>query len=124
MSRLKSILAAFRPKTLTAAVIPCVAASLLAKSAGEFHGSLLLWALLSAICIQIGTNLVNDALDFKKGADTKERIGPQRITQSGVLSYRQVLMLGTLFFILAIAVQLIADGVISLFHTAAPNLFR
>ena len=103
MSRLKSILAAFRPKTLTAAVIPCVAASLLAKSAGEFHGSLLLWALLSAICIQIGTNLVNDALDFKKGADTKERIGPQRITQSGVLSYRQVLMLGTLFFILAIA---------------------
>ena len=28
------------------------------------------------------------------------------------------------FFILAIAVQLIADGVISLFHTAAPNLFR
>jgi multiple antibiotic resistance protein len=28
------------------------------------------------------------------------------------------------FFILAIAVQLIADGVISLFKTAAPNLFR
>jgi multiple antibiotic resistance protein len=28
------------------------------------------------------------------------------------------------FFILAIAVQLIADGVISLFHTAAPSLFR
>jgi multiple antibiotic resistance protein len=28
------------------------------------------------------------------------------------------------FFILAIAVQLIADGVLSLFQTAAPNLFR
>ncbi len=28
------------------------------------------------------------------------------------------------FFILAIAVQLIADGVISLFQTAAPNLFK
>jgi multiple antibiotic resistance protein len=28
------------------------------------------------------------------------------------------------FFILAIAVQLIADGIISLFKTAAPNLFR
>jgi multiple antibiotic resistance protein len=28
------------------------------------------------------------------------------------------------FFILAIAVQLIADGVLSLLHTAAPNLFR
>jgi multiple antibiotic resistance protein len=28
------------------------------------------------------------------------------------------------FFILAIAVQLIADGVISLFQTAAPHLFQ
>ena len=28
------------------------------------------------------------------------------------------------FFILAIAVQLIADGVLSLLHTAAPTLFR
>jgi len=28
------------------------------------------------------------------------------------------------FFILAIAVQLMADGVISLFQTAAPTLFR
>ncbi len=104
MNQIKSIISAFRPKTLTAALVPCVAASLLAKGmVGEFHAIYLLWAILSATCIQIGTNLVNDAIDFKKGADTEERLGPQRITQAGVLGARQVLLLGTLFFILAIA---------------------
>ncbi len=113
MSQIKSILAAFRPKTLTAALVPCVAASLLAKGHGrEFHVAYLIWALLSAICIQIGTNLVNDAMDFKKGADTDSRIGPQRITQAGVLAPGQVLLLGSFFFLLAIAlgVPLVARG--------------
>ncbi len=104
LSQLKSIVGAFRPKTLTAALVPCLAGSLLAKgTGGEFHSVYLIWALLSATFIQIGTNLVNDALDFKKGADTAERIGPQRITQAGVLKPEAVLLLGTVFFLLAIA---------------------
>ena len=126
MNKIKSILGAFRPKTLTAALVPCISASLLAKGFGsEFHGTYLIWAMLSATCIQIGTNLVNDALDFKKGADNEERIGPQRITQAGVLSHQKVLILGTLFFILAIVfgVPLVMRGgwplvVIGLFSVA------
>lgn len=100
----KSILLAFRPKTLTAALVPVLAASALAKAiSNEFHAHYLWFALLASFCIQIGTNLINDAVDFKKGADTDKRIGPQRITQAGILSEKQVLVLGAGFFIAAVA---------------------
>lgn len=98
----KSVILAFRPKTLTAAVVPCIAGTALAAHLGFWHPQQLIWALLASLFIQIGTNLVNDAADFKKGADTKERLGPRRITQAGVLNYKQVMGLGTISFLLAL----------------------
>lgn len=104
MSKTSEILLAFRPKTLTAALVPCVAATALASSLQlPVSGSIFLCALMAAFLIQIGTNLVNDSVDFVKGADTAERIGPRRITASGILSPKQVMALGTLSFALAIA---------------------
>ncbi|MCK6597521.1 MAG: 1,4-dihydroxy-2-naphthoate octaprenyltransferase [Bdellovibrionaceae bacterium] len=101
-SPIKSVLLAFRPKTLTAAFVPCVVGTAYASSTfASWSLKYFIFALLSATFIQIGTNLINDAIDFKKGADTKERIGPQRITQSGVLSYKVVLSLGSLSFALS-----------------------
>ena len=68
---------ALRPKTLTAALAPILVATALVHADGY---PVLWWAsicaLLSAMFIQIGTNLFNDAIDFKKGADTVHRIGP------------------------------------------------
>ncbi len=58
--------------------------------------------LLCSLAIQIGTNLVNDALDFKKGADAEGRLGPKRMTQEGLLSFDQVLGVGCLCFGLAL----------------------
>jgi 1,4-dihydroxy-2-naphthoate octaprenyltransferase len=58
---------------------------------------------MASFFIQIGTNLVNDAMDFKKGADTEMRIGPQRITQAKKISPQFVLNLATVFFLMAIA---------------------
>lgn len=108
-----SIFLAFRPKTLTAALVPCLAGSALAWSEYKiFHGSVLALALLSSFFIQIGTNLVNDAVDFKKGADNEKRIGPQRITQAGVLSARMVMGLAGLCFVLAVVcgIPLVIQG--------------
>jgi 1,4-dihydroxy-2-naphthoate octaprenyltransferase len=46
--------------------------------------------LVSALLLQIGSNLANDVYDFEKGADTGERLGPIRVTQAGLLQPNQV----------------------------------
>jgi 1,4-dihydroxy-2-naphthoate octaprenyltransferase len=58
-------------------------------------------ALLSATFIQVGTNLVNDAADFTKGADTAERLGPLRVTQSGLLRAQDVMLVAAACFVAA-----------------------
>lgn len=77
---------AARPKTLPAAIVPVWSGCLLSW---EFQGSVNLWlaslTLVGAICIQIATNFFNDVIDAYKGADTKDRVGPQRATISGLL---------------------------------------
>ncbi len=96
------ILAA-RPKTLTAAFVPVYIATMLAWDNGAvINWSLSVYALLAAIFVQIGTNLINDALDYKKGADTKKRLGPVRAAQSGLISIERVLVGGMMCFALAL----------------------
>lgn len=103
MTNLKSWILAARPKTLTAAIAPIVLASCLSQvETGALDPWVILLTLLASLFIQIGTNLVNDAVDFKKGADTDKRIGPQRVTQAGIFEARQVLWMGTAFFALAV----------------------
>lgn len=91
---------AMRPRTLILAVLPVCVGTILALPA------LTLWisisALLTALCIQAGTNLINDALDFKKGADSATRIGFKRASQSGLLSPQHVLYAGFLAFACAL----------------------
>jgi len=89
---------AARPKTLAAAVVPVLVGTALA---GFGHWPSFFFALGGALLIQIGTNFVNDALDFKKGADTHERLGPLRVTQAGLLSADAVLRGAYVCFALA-----------------------
>lgn len=94
---------AARPKTLSASLAPVAVGTCLANHIDWF---ICMSVLFSALMIQIGTNLINDALDFKKGADTKARLGPTRVTSSGLLSANQVLAGGFLAFALAMVIGL------------------
>ena len=84
-STAKIWLMAARPPTLPAAVVPVLVGS--AAVAGmAFRPLPFVAALLAAVLIQIGTNFANDYFDFHKGADTAERLGPVRVTQSGLIA--------------------------------------
>ncbi|MDM8533047.1 1,4-dihydroxy-2-naphthoate polyprenyltransferase [Anaerolineales bacterium HSG25] len=82
---------ATRPKTLPAAAAPVVVGVAVAIGAGVFSFLPALAALLGALLIQVGTNLANDVFDYKKGADTSERLGPTRVTQAGLLQPNEVM---------------------------------
>ncbi|HUF37285.1 MAG TPA: 1,4-dihydroxy-2-naphthoate polyprenyltransferase [Anaerolineales bacterium] len=78
-------LLAARPKTLPAAAAPVLLGIALAYRDSVFAFLPALASLAGAMLIQIGTNFANDYYDFKKGADTTERLGPLRVTQAGLL---------------------------------------
>lgn len=95
------ILAA-RPKTLSAAVVPVlIGSALAAHEPPAITWWVFVCALLGAVFIQIATNFINDALDFKKGADTEERLGPLRVTSAGLLSADAVMRGAWICLILA-----------------------
>jgi 1,4-dihydroxy-2-naphthoate octaprenyltransferase len=80
-------LLASRPATLPAAAVPVLvgAAAALAEGAA-FRPLVFVATLLAALLIQVGTNFANDYSDFHRGADHAGRLGPTRVTQSGLLS--------------------------------------
>ncbi len=81
---------AARPRTLPAAIAPVVLGSALAIADGHFAWLPALAALMVALLLQIGVNLANDYFDYVKGIDTRDRLGPRRVTQSGLIPARQV----------------------------------
>ena len=97
-------LLASRPKTLPAAISPVLLGLALAYHNNQFNlfiGSL---TMLASVLIQIGTNFANDAYDFLSGADNDTRIGPQRTTNSGLLSVKDVLSKMWLVFSLSLII--------------------
>ncbi len=103
-SALTACVLAARPKTLPAAVVPVWVGCVLAwKLHGTFHPALAAATLTCALAIQIATNFFNDAIDARKGADTERRLGPRRVTASGMLRPRVVIALAAGFLTIAAA---------------------
>jgi 1,4-dihydroxy-2-naphthoate polyprenyltransferase len=103
---------AARPATLPAAITPVLVGSAAAASTGQFRADAFLVALVASMLIQVGTNLANDYFDFVKGADTAARLGPRRVTQSGLIPPGAVRRATVLVFALAAGcgVYLVAVG--------------
>jgi 1,4-dihydroxy-2-naphthoate octaprenyltransferase len=85
-SRIAVWVAAARPRTLSLALAPVFVGACFAHAfAGRMNLPAMSVAALSAICIQIATNLFNDAGDFERGGDGPDRLGPKRAAASGLL---------------------------------------
>jgi 1,4-dihydroxy-2-naphthoate octaprenyltransferase len=98
-------LMAARPRTLPAAIAPVLVGT---AAAVEWLGHLPRWgafvaALVGSIFIQIGTNLANDYSDAKRGADTADRLGPVRVTASGLVTPQRVLTATWIAYAVAVA---------------------
>ncbi len=118
------ILAA-RPRTLGAAVVPVAAGAALAFSEGEFDPATTVLILACAVLIQVATNYFNDAIDHAKGADTTARLGPTRVTSSGMIPARRIMLAAAFVSALAalLAIPLVLRGGWPILLLGAVSLF-
>ena len=83
---LKAWIMAARPATLPAGIAPVLIGSAIAWHDGVYRFLPFLVVLFAVLAIQVGVNFANDLADALKGADTDDRIGPQRAVASGVIT--------------------------------------
>jgi len=100
-SDLKVWIMALRPKTLSASFAPVLIGTAMAFGDGIAHMPTAFLCLCAALSIQIGTNLANDYYDYVNGADTKDRIGPTRATQAGLIEPAAMRLAFIAVFVLA-----------------------
>ena len=96
MAKLKTWVKASRPRTVLLSFSGVLLGSFLAISQvpepveGPALWLTMLFCALTAVLLQILSNLANDFGDFKKGTDSEKRVGPQREMQSGAITEKEM----------------------------------
>ena len=94
MASLKTWIRAARPRTVLLSFSGVLLGGFLAYKTGPSTGSgtllRVLFAAITAVLLQILSNLANDYGDFKKGTDSAKRVGPQREMQSGAITEQEM----------------------------------
>jgi 1,4-dihydroxy-2-naphthoate polyprenyltransferase len=90
-----------RPRTLGASIVPVLVG---AAAAGHATIPRTMGALVVAVALQVGVNYANDYFDGVRRVDTEERVGPVRLTATGLASPRAVATAAGLSFGVAAAV--------------------
>lgn len=93
-------IATARPKTLPLALASIITGTTLAGLTHKIDWLIFFFCLLTTVLLQILSNFANDYGDHQKGSDTRERIGPLRGIQQGVISAHE-LKRGLIFIALA-----------------------
>ncbi len=81
---------AARPRTLTATYVPLGLAAVIALDHGVFELVPFVLALIGALLLQVGANLVNEYADFRRGADELKQAGQGMTIKNQVLTPRSV----------------------------------
>src|SRR6266508_5848189 len=92
-----------RPRTLVASVCPVLVGTAVAASQARLVAWRALAALVVSVAIQVGVNYANDYSDGIRGSDSPARLGPVRLTASGLASPAQVRRAATIAFAVAAA---------------------
>ena len=93
---------AFRLRTLPLSLSATVLGSFLGFAGGSFKWGVFIFGSLTTLFLQILSNLANDYGDAVKGTDTEERLGPLRVTQSGLVSRKQMRWMIGIFALLSL----------------------
>ncbi len=102
MTKLKAWISASRLRTLPLAIAGIILGSFLAASKSNHDWSITGMAILTAVLLQVLSNLANDYGDFSKGTDNENRVGPERALQSGAITKSQMKIALVLFVILSL----------------------
>jgi len=126
---------AMRIHTLIASISPVLIGMCIAyKHQNRCDVFLFMFTILTAIFLQIGTNLANDYFDFYKGADSFDRIGPKKSLQQGLISTEAMKYAFSFSFFIAIlcgcylalcthpllSLLLLLAVILGIFYTAGP----
>lgn len=103
-NNVKIWLSAFRLRTLPLATASIIMGSFLAASENSFQWDIATLCFITAILLQILSNLANDYGDTLHGADSQHREGPQRATQTGKISKAAMRNALLLFILLSMVV--------------------
>ncbi|HUY28989.1 MAG TPA: 1,4-dihydroxy-2-naphthoate octaprenyltransferase [Candidatus Binataceae bacterium] len=98
---------AIRAFSLSAAAIPVLLGAAIAARDGFFSPGRMALALLGAMAIQAGTNLINDYYDHQSGADSNNSLGPSMVIQRGLLTPDAVWRGGIVAFAIGAAAGLV-----------------
>ena len=90
MAKLKTWIKAARPRTLLLSFSGVLLGASLSVAASRSDWRILFFCALTAILLQVLSNLANDYGDFKKGTDSAKRVGPQREMQSGSITEKEM----------------------------------